>query len=64
MPDTYSVDHRYHASQQSKKMIILYGQIGSQKFVDFHNKLKDLAETRGINYILRYYLKVPLVYLV
>lgn len=57
-PDIYSVDHRYHASQQSDKIIILYGQIGTPKFLDFHNKLKDLAETSGINYILRHYLKV------
>ncbi|XP_043524015.1 UDP-glucose:glycoprotein glucosyltransferase isoform X1 [Frieseomelitta varia] len=56
-PDTYSVDHRYHTSQQSEKIIILYGQIGTPKFSDFHNKLKNLAETKGINYILRHYLK-------
>ncbi|CAK9802630.1 UDP-glucose:glycoprotein glucosyltransferase [Anthophora quadrimaculata] len=56
-PDIYSVDHRYHASQQSEKIIILYGQIGTPKFSDFHNKLKTLAETKGITYILRHYLK-------
>lgn len=56
-PDTYSVDHRYHASQQSDKVIILYGQIGTPKFSDFHDKLKNIAETKGINYILRHYLK-------
>ncbi|XP_048265271.1 UDP-glucose:glycoprotein glucosyltransferase isoform X3 [Bombus terrestris] len=56
-PDIYSVDHRYYTSQQSEKIIILYGQIGTPKFSDFHNKLKSLAENRGINYILRHYLK-------
>ncbi|XP_076640007.1 UDP-glucose-glycoprotein glucosyltransferase [Colletes latitarsis] len=56
-PDTYSVDHRYRVSQQSENVIILYGQIGTPKFSDFHNKLKELSETRGINYILRHYLK-------
>ncbi|XP_017891944.1 UDP-glucose:glycoprotein glucosyltransferase isoform X2 [Ceratina calcarata] len=56
-PHTYSVDHRYHVSQQSEKIIILYGQIGTPKFSEFHEKLKNLAETKGINYILRHYLK-------
>lgn len=57
-PDIYSVDHRYHVSQQPEKLIILYGQVGTPKFSDFHNKLKTLAKTNGINYILRHYLKV------
>ncbi|XP_076685306.1 UDP-glucose-glycoprotein glucosyltransferase isoform X3 [Andrena cerasifolii] len=56
-PDTYSIDHRYHMSLQSEKVVILYGQIGTPKFSDFHKKLKNLAETKGINYILRHYLK-------
>ncbi|XP_076247159.1 UDP-glucose-glycoprotein glucosyltransferase isoform X2 [Calliopsis andreniformis] len=55
-PDTYSVDHRY-ISSQSEKLIILYGQIGTPNFSDFHNRLKDLAKTKGINYVLRHYLK-------
>ncbi|XP_053979752.1 UDP-glucose:glycoprotein glucosyltransferase isoform X1 [Hylaeus volcanicus] len=56
-PDTYSVDHRYHMSHQSEKVIILYGQIGTPTFTDFHNRLKHLAENHGITYILRHYLK-------
>ncbi|CAL7942835.1 unnamed protein product [Xylocopa violacea] len=56
-PDVYSVDHRYHASKQSEKIVILYGQIGTPQFSEFHDKLKSLTETKGINYILRHYLK-------
>ncbi|XP_029039597.1 UDP-glucose:glycoprotein glucosyltransferase [Osmia bicornis bicornis] len=56
-PDTYSVDHCYHTSQQSEKVIILYGQVGTPQFSHFHNTLKNLAETSGITYILRHYLK-------
>nr|XP_012149315.1 PREDICTED: UDP-glucose:glycoprotein glucosyltransferase isoform X2 [Megachile rotundata] len=56
-PDTYSIDHRYHTSQQSEKVIILYGQVGTPQFSSFHNALKHLAETKGISYILRHYLK-------
>ncbi|XP_076281321.1 UDP-glucose-glycoprotein glucosyltransferase isoform X2 [Lasioglossum baleicum] len=56
-PDTYSVDHSYRMSQQSEKVVILYGQVGSPNFASFHEKLKHLADTKGFNYILRHYLK-------
>lgn len=38
--------------------MIMYGQIGSPMFIDLHTKLKNISNTKGINYILRYYLKV------
>lgn len=38
--------------------MIMYGQIGSPMFIDLYMKLKNIADTKGINYILRYYLKV------
>jgi len=38
--------------------MILYGQIGTPTFTNFHEKLKNIAETKGINYILRHYVKV------
>ncbi|XP_031847873.1 UDP-glucose-glycoprotein glucosyltransferase [Nomia melanderi] len=56
-PDTYSVDHRYRTSQQSDKVVILYSQVGAPNFSVFHEKLKDLAESKGFTYILRHYLK-------
>ncbi|KAL0109124.1 hypothetical protein PUN28_014311 [Cardiocondyla obscurior] len=55
--DTYDVDHRYLSTPESDKVIILYGQIGTPTFSDFHEKLKTIAETKGINYILRHYVK-------
>lgn len=56
--DTYDVDHRYLNTPESDKIMILYGQIGTPTFTDFHEKLKNVAETKGINYILRHYVKV------
>ncbi|KAG7199513.1 hypothetical protein KM043_014130 [Ampulex compressa] len=56
-PDIYSVDHRYRSSKQSDKIVILYGQLGTPNFLDFHEKLKSLAENNGITYILRHYMK-------
>lgn len=56
--DTYDVDHQYLNIAESNKVMILYGQIGTPTFFDFHEKLKNIAETKGINYILRHYVKV------
>lgn len=56
--DTYDVDHRYLSTSESNKVMILYGQVGTPTFYDFHEKLKSIAETKGINYILRHYVKV------
>lgn len=58
--DTYDVDHKYLSTTESDKAIILYGQIGTPTFIEFHEKLKNIAETKGINYILRHYVKVAL----
>lgn len=58
--DTYDVDHRYLDISESDKVIILYGQIGTSTFIDFHEKLKNIAETKRINYILRHYVKVTI----
>ncbi|XP_011341647.1 UDP-glucose:glycoprotein glucosyltransferase isoform X1 [Ooceraea biroi] len=55
--DTYDVDHRYLTTPESEKVIILYGQIGTPTFAKFHDKLKSIAETKGINYVLRHYVK-------
>ena len=55
--DTYDVDHKYLSTPESNKIIILYGQVGTPMFIDFHEKLKNIAETKGINYILRHFIK-------
>lgn len=56
--DTYDIDHCYLSTPETDKFIILYGQIGTPAFIDFHEKLKNIADTKGINYILRHYVKV------
>lgn len=58
--DTYDVDHKYLSTSESDKAIILYGQLGTPTFIEFHKKLKNIAEIKGINYILRHYVKVAL----
>ncbi|CAG5096209.1 Similar to Uggt: UDP-glucose:glycoprotein glucosyltransferase (Drosophila melanogaster) [Cotesia congregata] len=57
---TYSVDHQYPGSRGSSKTnknVILYGQMGSSGFKSLHDKLKSLAESDKITYILRHYVK-------
>ena len=56
--DLYSVDHFYLGKQHTNKTIVLYGQMGTEGFSALHNKLKSVAETNKINYILRHYVKV------
>lgn len=55
--DTYSVDHHYNAAERSNKTVILYGQMGTPDFLEYHRKLKFLAEQKEIDYILRHYIK-------
>ncbi|XP_074098561.1 UDP-glucose-glycoprotein glucosyltransferase [Cotesia typhae] len=55
--DTYSVDHQYPGSSKTNKNVILYGQMGSSGFKSLHDKLKSLAESDKITYILRHYVK-------
>ncbi|XP_046423993.1 UDP-glucose:glycoprotein glucosyltransferase isoform X1 [Neodiprion fabricii] len=53
--DTYSVDHHYPGGEQSDKTVILYGQMGTTEFSEFHSTLKSLAEQKKIDYVLRHY---------
>ncbi|XP_016841360.1 UDP-glucose:glycoprotein glucosyltransferase isoform X1 [Nasonia vitripennis] len=55
--DTYSVDHFYLGKQHTDKTLVLYGQMGTDGFTLLHDKLKSLAETNKLNYILRHYVK-------
>ncbi|XP_043284000.1 UDP-glucose:glycoprotein glucosyltransferase isoform X2 [Venturia canescens] len=55
--NTYTLDHYYPGTQQSSKHVVLYGQLGTPEFREFHKKLKVLAESKKISYILRHYVK-------
>ncbi|XP_014296354.1 UDP-glucose:glycoprotein glucosyltransferase [Microplitis demolitor] len=55
--DTYSVDHQYPGSSKVNKNVILYGQMGSTGFNQLHNKLKSIADSGKITYVLRHYVK-------
>lgn len=64
----YSLDHQYPVPLSGQSdferkspikgdYVILYGQMGSPGFLEFHETLKTLADAKKITYILRHYLK-------
>uniref|UniRef100_T1J9H3 UDP-glucose:glycoprotein glucosyltransferase n=1 Tax=Strigamia maritima TaxID=126957 RepID=T1J9H3_STRMM len=56
--DLFKLDHRYPRSNEKSLPVILYAQIGTESFYNFHFVLKKLANEGKVNYILRHYLKV------
>ncbi|XP_012274348.1 UDP-glucose:glycoprotein glucosyltransferase isoform X2 [Orussus abietinus] len=54
---TYSVDHYYLGKQNSNRLVVLYGELGTPEFVEYHERLKTLVKTKNIGYILRHYVK-------
>ena len=50
-------DHRYvHWDDSAENSVILYANVGTKRFKDFHEKLKDLASKGEIKYIFRPFL--------
>jgi len=57
-PELYKLDHRYPGkSADGFPVIILYGQIGTDSFNSFHLKLKSMAESGEVVYVVRHFLK-------
>lgn len=60
--ETYSFDHIYPGSEKNKVSTVLYSQLGSKDFRDFHNFLKKQTEAGKIKYVSRYYIRVGIPY--
>ena len=58
--ETFGVDHHYPGSQNNSLTVVLYGEIGSLEFAEFHQLLKTYAMKGDIDYVLRHYVKVGL----
>ena len=57
-PELYKVDHQFQGKMaKNKPVVILYGEIGSKRFKEFHIKLKSLAESGDIIYVVRHYIR-------
>lgn len=55
--ELFSFDHIYPGSQNNSLTVVLYGQIGTKTLKNYHNKLKDLADTKVVKYVIRNYVK-------
>ncbi|XP_014669413.1 PREDICTED: UDP-glucose:glycoprotein glucosyltransferase 1-like [Priapulus caudatus] len=56
-PATYKIDHYYPASEENEPVAILYGELGTPSFKDFHKMLRQAAMDGSTAYILRHYTK-------
>ncbi|XP_053694365.1 UDP-glucose:glycoprotein glucosyltransferase [Sabethes cyaneus] len=54
--ETHSLDHMYPGSENNSLTAILYGQLGTAEFKNFHDILKQEVEN-GIKYVLRHFTK-------
>jgi UDP-glucose:glycoprotein glucosyltransferase len=56
--ETFGLDHHYPGSQNNSLTVVLYGELGTQDFAEFHQVLKAYAVKGDIDYVLRHYVKV------
>lgn len=54
---TFRVDHHYPGSENRSVVVILYGEIGTPEFSQFHKVLKNQAVEGKIDYVLRHFVK-------
>lgn len=56
--DIYSFDHIYPGSENNSLTAILYGEIGSKDFKQFHEYLVKEAESGLVKYVSRHFIRV------
>uniref|UniRef100_A0A0A9Y4P1 UDP-glucose:glycoprotein glucosyltransferase n=2 Tax=Lygus hesperus TaxID=30085 RepID=A0A0A9Y4P1_LYGHE len=54
--DILTLDHKYPGSD-SGPLVILYGELGSPEFSEFHKYLSDKAKRGEIQYVIRHWVK-------
>jgi UDP-glucose:glycoprotein glucosyltransferase len=55
--ETFGLDHHYPESENNSVTVVLYGELGTQEFAEFHQVLKYYAVKGDIDYVLRHYIK-------
>lgn len=55
----YQFDHVYPGASGDKPVVILYAELGTPQFVEFHRTLKEKAEQKEIQYVLRHFIQDP-----
>ncbi|VDO56446.1 unnamed protein product [Haemonchus placei] len=56
-PALLSIDHVFNLGRQAETTAIIYGEIGTQEWLQLHAKAVELASARRIQYVLRHYMK-------
>uniref|UniRef100_A0A914V212 UDP-glucose:glycoprotein glucosyltransferase 1 n=1 Tax=Plectus sambesii TaxID=2011161 RepID=A0A914V212_9BILA len=51
----FSIDHLFPGAKHAPVTAILYGDIGSEQWLEFHLTLKALARNHRVKYVLRHY---------
>lgn len=59
--DIYSFDHIYPGSENNTVTAILYSEIGSKEFKQFHEYLAKEAESGLVKYVSRHFLRVSFI---
>lgn len=55
--ETFRVDHHYPGSENRSITAVLYGELGTPEFTDFHAILKSEAELGRIDYVIRHHVR-------
>ncbi|EYC38866.1 hypothetical protein Y032_0689g1552, partial [Ancylostoma ceylanicum] len=55
VPELLSTDHIYGKETSPKMIVIVYGDIGSQEWLQLHNKASELTSLHKVQYVLRHY---------
>lgn len=56
--ETYTFDHIYPGSENNSRTVVLYGDLGSSAFAQFHYLLSAKALSGNIRYVTRHFLPV------
>uniref|UniRef100_A0A8D8LP14 UDP-glucose:glycoprotein glucosyltransferase n=1 Tax=Cacopsylla melanoneura TaxID=428564 RepID=A0A8D8LP14_9HEMI len=55
--DTFRLDHQFPGCRNDSLTVVLYGELGTPEFKQYHDKLKEYAVKKEINYIVRHFVK-------
>lgn len=57
-PYLFKGDHKFPTNKENLPVIILYAEMGTRAFGQFHKVLSEKAQNEEILYVLRHYIQV------
>lgn len=57
-PYLFEKDHKFPTVNENLPVVILYAEIGTREFAEFHRVLSKKSKNGKIAYVLRHYIKV------